>query len=650
MNSSSSNLGPDFSVLDYLPVGQFVLSKEGTVLFWNRCMAEWSNILPNAILGQSIFSVFPRFDKPLIRNRLADLFQAGTPLVLSSQLHGNIFCFKRSDGSDRIQHTIAAPVATPPNDTLALFTIQDMSDMARTIGTLSKARRQAEEFGHHLETAVAKANEMTLQAEKANRAKSEFLANMSHEIRTPMNSIVGFSDLLAAEIPDNRHRHQAAIISRSAKSLLRLLNDMLDLSKIEAGKVDIEPELANPCRLINQLHSFFDLRIREKGLASTFFCSPDLPESAMLDVARLRQILVNLIGNAIKFTDTGEIRVTAEPVLPSPSITSAQPSTSCLRFTVSDTGTGIPDSFKPRLFGSFEQVPGQDHAKYGGTGLGLAISRQLARLMNGDITVADNPTGRGSVFTLLLRDVQVFNSPQHAGNAIDDFPDRVSFSTTPTILIVDDVGSNRELLKTYLAPYGFTVVEAEDGCDAIEKMGDCNPSLVLTDLKMPVMDGREFARHVRAQHSDRIKTKLGVPPSPLFIIAIAAAFTPEDFANPDFNGFFLKPISKSVLLRAIAQFVPHTLNQPSAMVPAQPQSAPTWRAILTPDLLTRIASTRKILRTSQSKALGEELQKIGNQNGTAELTRIGKELVLASDSFQIDKIQALLAEFDPSAK
>ena len=552
----------------------------------------------------------------------------------------------------RIQSVVALPLVVDNNHLIGYFGF-DAVQAKRTLD--NEQIRMLQILGNILGDALLKdIYERELLAAKehadfANRAKSEFLTNMSHEIRTPMNAIIGFADLLAADISDPRQSHQAATIAHSGKSLLRLLNDMLDLSKIEAGKVDIEPELANPTRLLQELQSFFDLRIREKGLSSTFVSSPTLPESAMLDVTRLRQILVNLIGNAIKFTDTGEIRVTAEQISASPSINGHLPSTSCLRFVVSDTGTGIPDSFKPRLFGSFEQVPGQDHAKYGGTGLGLAISRQLARLMNGNITVSDNPAGRGSVFTLTLRDVQIFESPHCDDLDLDDFPERVSFSETPTILIVDDIVSNRELLKTYLTPYGFTVIEAEDGCEAIEKIDDDHPGLVLTDLKMPVMDGREFARHIRAQQSDRMKTKMGYSSPPLFIIGIAAAITPEDAANPDFNGLLLKPISKSVLLRAIAQYVPHTLNQAKKTFPAQPSSPTPWRTRLDTDLLAKIASTRKTLRASQSRALGEELQQIGNQQDAPELTRIGKELVFASHSFQIEKIKALLSELDKSA-
>ncbi len=638
MEPTRPSHAPDFSVLDFLPLGQFVVSEDGSVVFWNRCMAEWSGIAPDAMAGRTLFDVFPRFDNPLIRNRLANLFRGGTPLVLSSQLHGNIFCFKRPDGTDRIQHTLAAPLPHPTGGTLALFTVQDMSDMARTIATLSKARLQAEEFSHNLECAITQANQMALEAEKANRAKSEFITNMSHEIRTPMNAIIGFAELLATEIQDRRQSHQATIIAQSGKSLLRLLNEMLDLSKIEAGKIDLEPELTNPSRLIQELRAFFDLRIREKGLAATFSTTPDFPESAMLDVARLRQILVNLIGNAIKFTDHGEIHVTGERL-------SSTISGACLRFVISDTGIGIPDFFKPRLFGSFEQVPGQDHAKYGGTGLGLAISRQLARLMNGDITVADNPVGRGSVFTLTLRDVQVFHAPPRDETGIDDFAERVSFPNPPSVLVVDDLEANRELVKTYLASYGFAVLEAEDGCEGLDQFADHHPGLVLTDLKMPVMDGREFARRLRLKQADHPKPPSPSAPSSPVIIALAAAITEDDSINPDFNGLLLKPVAKSALLHAIAQFVPHAITPLSSASPAHPVDFATLRAALDEPLLAEIAVVLKTLRVSHSRTIGTRLQALGEQHGLPGLANIGRELVIASASFQIDKIKSILSGF-----
>ena len=261
-----------------------------------------------------------------------------------------------------------------------------------------------------LKAAMERANELAVRAEAASRAKSEFLTNISHEIRTPMNAIIGFAELLSAELADERQAHQAGVIAQSAKSLLRLINDILDLSKVEAGRLEIQPEPSAPGRLLEELGQVFAPLAREKGLALTLAVDAALPSRVMVDASRLRQILVNLASNAIKFTERGsvEIRATCHRTAPDAPVCD-------LVITVTDTGIGIPAELRPRLFGAFEQALGQEHAKFGGTGLGLAISQRLARLMNGEIAFADHPAGPGSVFTLTLRNVPVVN-PAHQGS------------------------------------------------------------------------------------------------------------------------------------------------------------------------------------------------------------------------------------------
>ena len=292
-------------------------------------------------------------------------------------------------------------------------------------GSLS---RSFEQMLAHLRTTLAYLNSEVevrkraeQRAERASAAKSEFLANISHEIRTPMNAIIGFADLLAEEIPDDRQRQQADVIARSGKSLLRLINDLLDLSKIEAGKLEIHPDICSPVRLLEEVRQVFALSAGEKGIELVVSADGSLPAGLRLDEGRARQILVNLVGNAIKFTDAGSVAVRAACVRPPDG-----PPRCDLSFTVADTGIGIPAELKDRLFGAFEQAAGQDHAKYGGTGLGLPISRRLARLMNGEITVADNPGG-GAIFTLALRDVPVAEgAPESAAPASGSGPSGVS--------------------------------------------------------------------------------------------------------------------------------------------------------------------------------------------------------------------------------
>ena len=333
-------------------------------------------------------------------------------------------------------------------------------------------------------------------AEAATQAKSEFLANMSHEIRTPMNAILGFTELLEGTIKDDEQQKEYLnSISSSGKTLLSLINDILDLSKIEAGKLKIQYKPINARSIFKEIRQIFSQKVEEKGLDLCIDLDPELP-SLVLDEVRIRQILFNLVGNAIKFTHKGYIKVSVKKTYKGDDRSKVD-----FIFSVKDTGIGIPEKQQDLIFESFEQQEGQSHAQYGGTGLGLAISRRLAVMMNGEIKL-ESEQGRGSTFSVHLRDVLV--APDTDLEKDDVSQDYTSLIFEPaTILIVDDTESNRTLLKGYLNFAPFKFIEADNGQTGIDYAQKYKPDLILMDIKMPVLNGCEATRRLKA--SDELK-------------------------------------------------------------------------------------------------------------------------------------------------
>jgi len=238
-------------------------------------------------------------------------------------------------------------------------------------------------------------------AQKANTSKSEFLANMSHEIRTPMNSIIGFSELLNDQIEDQHLKQFTNTIQSAGHTLLELINDILDISKIEAGKMLISINPSNPYRLIEDIINIFSLKLKEKGLKFELSIDEDIPKNILIDEVRVRQILLNLMSNAVKFTNKGEIKFRVELISMDTDLNTID-----ILVSVKDTGIGIKADQIDKIFNSFEQQDGQDNKEYGGTGLGLSISTKLASMMNGHLSV-ESTHGEGAEFTLILRDISI---------------------------------------------------------------------------------------------------------------------------------------------------------------------------------------------------------------------------------------------------
>jgi len=393
------------------------------------------------------------------------------------------------------------------------------------------------------------------KAVQADQAKSEFLAMMSHEIRTPMNAILGFGELLHDSVQRPQDKHYAEAILTSSNSLLSLINDILDLSKIEAAKLDINFEAVDTSRFLESIETLFSFRALEKGLEFKVQKDASVPEYLMFDALRIRQILINLVGNALKFTREGSVQVKAW-CLP------ADNEGMILNFEVVDTGIGIAQDKQQEIFRPFYQVESIYGRNYQGTGLGLSISDRLAKLMGGRISVSSE-LGKGSIFHAefpVQRRTAKVEMPQAIPITHIDF-NRLAPSK---ILVVDDVPLNRELIRGYLTSSHHDLIEAENGEQAVLMCRKFLPDLVLMDIRMPMVDGKTALTLLRENQATRH--------IPLIAVTASSLLNSQEELKSIFDGFASKPISRERLYQELSKFL--AAYQPSVLVPDDQAPSP----------------------------------------------------------------------------
>ncbi len=494
-----------------------------------------------------------------------------------------------------------------------------------------KIQSELEEQGKRLEIAKA-------EAERANHAKSDFLSNMSHELRTPLNAVIGFSELLSTITEDCKQKRYVDSIKVSGRSLLMLINDILDLSKIESGVLNISPTCTNIDLLLSETSLLFSSRLETKQIEYSTTIHLGEARLLMVDEIRVRQILINLIGNAEKFTEEGSIKVIVEKLTSSPSESHID-----ISISVEDSGIGIANKNCDEIFETFKQHNDHDTTKYGGTGLGLAISKKLAQAMGGDLIVTSE-LGVGSKFKLQLNNVEVVNSEFTYSSDEKETLSTVHFSGG-TILIVDDIPLNLELMDDMLQTIGFSIITAENGKVAIEQLKNHKVDIIFMDIRMPVMNGTKATSIIKNDpHTSDIPV--------VALTASSSAQDKDEIMSFGFDEYLAKPFDTKDLITILSRWFQKRSDLITSKIGSSVESTNFVDIPSAAQLLIEIESTiiplceslQKGIVITDVEQLSSELLNLSQNYDINELYRLSTNLSSAATSFDITLIERCISE------
>ncbi len=483
------------------------------------------------------------------------------------------------------------------------------------------------------------------KAEEANKSKSLFLANISHELRTPLNAVLGFSELLKEEQNNDKVTELVKGISTSGKNLSNLINDILDLSKLEAGGLSINKGKVSIRQVISDIAQIFKIKAKSKGIDLTVEISKNIPHLLILDETRIRQVLLNLVGNAVKFTTSGYVNIYAD-FESNKETSSFTTNKSDFVVQVADSGIGIEKSELKRIFDPFVQVDQNYNKMVAGTGLGLSISNRLIKDMGGSISVESKPN-EGSVFTFRIPSIG-FNKNSGECKSILTVNSNVRFHH-PELLLVEDQKSNREVIKMYLEGNNVNVIEAKNGIEAFEKLDQSIPDIILLDLLMPEMGGEMFLSELNKYQRFR-DTKV--------IVITASVLDRNKFNHDNLTEVLYKPLSKDQLINALMRYLPYDIcdevesDSDTSKNVFERTEDPIFREIrmvvrdpgkmgieFKDDIIPLFKKANVILEYDQILELSDNLHSYSKKFNLPGLLEFGERLRTAADSFKFDKIE-----------
>lgn len=611
------------SIIEKTPIGMCITDENGLYEFVNPAYCRIYKYTPDELLNQHFTIVVSDSVKEFFKELHDRFINEGEHV----EIRGEWEVYDKYGNKIHILADAARIIGTDNRPKKVTFVI-DVSEMKKVEANLRKA--------------------MAI-AELANKSKSEFLANMSHEIRTPLNAILGFSELLKNKnYTSDKYEYYLDAISVAGINLLSLINDILDLSKIEAGKMNINPEPVDILSVCEEVFKIFTINITEKNLQTETKLNNDIPVGLILDEIRIRQILFNLVGNAVKFTEAGKITL----IMNFDKYKSANKGE--LSITVKDTGIGIPENQLDRIFEPFMQTEGQNARKYGGTGLGLPITKRLIEMMNGKITV-ESSLGEGSEFTIIIKDVEITDSGLSKNHEkVSELKD-VRFNEQ-VVLLVDDNDDNIEIIEGFLKNSNLNLQTVKESRETLEKVRELNPALILLDMQLPGLDGNEICRQISEEPQFK-----NIP-----IIALTAASIDSLSITTRLliSGYIRKPFKRSHLITEICKIITPAekteindnyyisflkFKQMLSNKEIQISNMAVFMH-LNKILLPHWETVNNTLIIDRIKDFSKELLKFAENNNIAYLIEYSDYLIEAIYSFDIESLIEILPYFGELAK